>query len=297
MTIFARGMVLLLAALAAAGCARHVNAPELRPELPQLSFTLSEGLRYSPDDWPQALQADLYVPNANGRFPAVLLVHGGGWERRSRDDMVSIAERLATSGFVVMNIDYRFAPEHIFPAQLNDLQQAMHWLHRNAEAHSIDVSRIGGFGFSSGAHLVSLLALVAGEGGELDQPYGGERTRLRAVVAGGTPTDLSKYGGGNLVPQFLGGTREAVPERFALASPVSHVHSGAPPFFLYHGGADWLVPSHHARDFKALLDAAGVDNELYILRGRGHVGSFLTGGSAEARGVEFLHRQMPAPRD
>ncbi|MGO2240520.1 MAG: alpha/beta hydrolase [Halomonas sp.] len=107
--------------------------------------------------------------STNALRPAALLVHGGGWRNRTPEDMQSIAEQLAGQGYVAVNIEYRFVPEYRFATQLHDLQQAMAWIHANAEEWQVDTNRIVGVGYSSGAHLVSLLALA--------EPYGGEQRR------------------------------------------------------------------------------------------------------------------------
>jgi len=250
---------------------------------------------YTPPQWPTKLRADLYQPTAGGSHPGVLLVHGGGWERGERGDMDSIAEALAEAGFVVMNISYRFAPEHRFPAQLHDLQQAVRWMRDNAGDIRLDADRVAGFGYSAGAHLVALLGVSAGVDA-LDAPYGGPETRLQAVVAGGTPADLRRYPGGKLVPQFLGGTQQDIPERFALASPVVHVDAASPPHFLYHGTQDMLVDIAHAEALLEALQQAGVPAELYRMRLRGHITAFLTDGGAVRRAIGFLQRRMPASR-
>lgn len=281
-------LIALFSVLAA--CARHEGAPESTvPDPPEHEVELIRDRVYTPDNWPQVLKADIRRPQSAGPQPAVLVVHGGGWEGRSRQDMNAIARRLAAAGFVTVNVDYRFAPAHIFPAQLHDLQQAMRWIHDHADDYGIDSSRIGALGYSSGAHLVSLLAVAANDDGPLGA--GGD-TRPDAVVAGGTPTDLRKYPAGRLVPQFLGGTQSQVMERFVVASPVTHVDGNDPPFFLFHGAWDGLVPLDHATDFRAALENAGVDTELYVQRWRGHVTAFLMRGGAMDAAVDFLQRKL-----
>lgn len=219
------------------------------------------------------------------------MVHGGGWESRSRRDMHRTSADLARHGFVVMNVDYRFAPEFQFPAQLHDVQIAMHWLHDHADEWQIDSDRIGAFGFSSGAHLVSLMALVADQENELNQPYGGAQTRPYAVVAGGTPTDLRKFESGILVEQFLNGRLAEQPEAYQLASPVVHIHDDAPPFFLFHGTWDRLVPTDHAVDFHTQLVRSNVQSELYLQRLRGHLTSFVLMRDARRAAMRFLLAQ------
>lgn len=286
-----RILVISLSLLLSA-CVTHRGAPPETSsvELPDTSYELLTNQRYTPEDWPESLEADVYRPIGEGPFPAVLTVHGGGWERRTRQDMAGLAEQLAQSGFVAINISYRFAPAYEFPAQLHDLQQAMHWIHANAKQFRIDRDKVSALGYSAGAHLVSLMAVVAGTDSELDQPYGGLVTRPVAVISGGTPSDLRKFTGGTLVPQFLGGTIDEIPEVFAQASPVTHIHKEAPPFFLYHGGSDLLVSDDHARDFYQALRDKDIYAELYILKLHGHIAAYLNSDKAVAEGMRFLQR-------
>ncbi|MBL3556290.1 MULTISPECIES: alpha/beta hydrolase [Marinobacter] len=280
----------LLASVLLSACASHQNKPEQAVSVPETGFTIETDVTFSPAGWPHALQADLYLPESSQPLPTVLLVHGGGWERRSRADMAWIAESLASRGFAVMNIDYRFAPDHTFPAQLYDLQVAMNWLDKEADNYHLDRDAISAFGFSSGAHLVSLMALVAESRHPLNQPYGGKHARPVAVVAGGLPGDLRTFGSGKLLRQFLGGEQENMPGVYQAASPITHITAGAPPFFLFHGAQDMLVPASQAKEFRARLTDHGVENELYLMYLRGHVTSFLTAGNAVEKATEFLIR-------
>jgi len=187
----------LVAALALAGCARHHNDPERDVALPHYGHERLVEQRFSPPDWPQALYADVYVPDGErSAWPAVLVVHGGGWEGRSRDDMTRIARRLADRGFVAVNIDYRFAPEHRFPSQLHDVQLALGWMRDEAERLRIDPDRIAGLGFSSGAHLVALAGLVGSTDSPLNAEYGPAEEGFFAVVAGGIPSDFGFFPAG-----------------------------------------------------------------------------------------------------
>lgn len=287
-------LLLLVLAGSLAGCVTHrgqVGGPA--PQVENTDFTVRRDVAYTPPAWPRQLAGDLYRPAGQGPYPGVLVVHGGGWEGRDRDDMAFIAERLARRGYLAFSIQHRFAPAFTFPAQVHDVQQAIRWLRGNAKTLDLDPARIGGFGYSSGGHLVSLVGMI-GPDDPLDEPHGGPKTRLQAVVAGGTPTDLSKFPGGRLVPQFLGTTLRENPGRYALASPITHVDANDPPAFLYHGGMDWLVPEDHAVDMKAALDAAGVPAELYIVHGLGHVPLFLFNRSAIETAIDFLDRVLRA---
>ena len=280
----------LLACLVLAGCARHYNDTRLDPRLPDTGYRQLTEQRFSPPNWPQALYADVYIPDGDrAAWPAVLLVHGGGWEGRSRDDMAGISRRLAERGFVAVNIDYRFAPEFRFPSQVHDVQLAMAWMRDEAERLRIDPDRIAGLGYSSGAHLVALAGLVAGTGSTLNQEYGPQDQGFFAVVAGGIPSDFSLFDDGRLIRQLIGAPRAEAPEAYRAASPIEHVHADAPPFFLFHGAMDKLVPFEHAEVLHKALLAQGVHSELYRMRLRGHVSAFVLRGRAVREAATFLH--------
>ncbi len=293
-SLFLRSAVLLSASAFLNACVNYSANDQADTVLRRNSYHVVEAQPYTPPGWPQELMAEVYLPSGDGLHPAVLVVHGGAWAGRNPSDIRGTCKQLAARGFVAVNVAYRFAPEHQFPAQLHDMQQAMRWIHANAERYSIDTRRIAALGYSSGAHLVSLLGLVADTGGDLDRPYGGPLTRPAAVIAGGTPSDLRKFKGGTLVPQFLGGRLNEIPEVYAQASPVEHIHGEAPPFFIYHGASDKLVSADHATDFYEALQGAGVPSELYMLKLHGHVTAFvLSNGFAVKEGMRFLQRVMP----
>lgn len=283
-------------ALLLTGCASHINAPDTPATLRQTGFDSRTDVTFSPDHWPQALQADLYLVDSDKPVPAVLVIHGGGWERRSRKDMNRISRQLASRGFSVMNMDYRFAPDHRFPAQLHDTQLALRWLRERADELNIDPDQISVLGFSSGAHLATMLAAAADPTHPHSTPLGGPDTRVSAVVAGGLPADLRTFGSGRLLRQLLGGTREQYPERYRDASPATAVSPELPPHFLFHGTWDRLVPMEQSEDFHQRLERQGVHSELYRMRLRGHVTSFLTSGGAITEAIGFLERHgTPAP--
>lgn len=284
-----RFLSLLFGALfGAVGCTTYQGRPEgPAAQRVDTEYQVRRDQVFTPPGWPQALKADVYVPQGEGPFPAVLVIHGGGWDSGDRDQVAGIARRLAKRGYVAVNTQYRLAPGAIYPAQLQDVQQAVLWMRANAAEYQIDPTRIASFGYSAGAHLAALLGGV-GENGPLGKPG----AAVQAVVAGGTPTDLTKWPAGKLVPQLIGGDRAHKLAEYKAASPVSYVNAGDPPVFLYHGGADTLVPIDHAEDYKQLLDAAGVPCELFVLRGRGHILAFLTDGPAVEAAIGFLDRHL-----
>ncbi|GAC1619437.1 MAG: hypothetical protein NVS9B10_00120 [Nevskia sp.] len=275
-------------ALLATSCAQHLGRPEApAPARLDLRYSVQRDQVYTPADWPQRLLADVYVPEGRGPFPAVLVIHGGGWRSGDRAQVESLAERIAKRGYVAVNITYRLVPEARFPAPLLDVQQAVRWLRANAASYHADASRIGAWGYSAGAHLAAL----AGGLSPGDRLYAADAS-LKAIVAGGTPADLRKFHGGTLVPNFLGERWREGSTAFRESSPAAYVTPGDPPTFLYHGSWDRLVPLDQATGYKIALDAAGVPNELYLMRGLGHILAFLLDGEAVQRGADFLDRHL-----
>lgn len=282
---------LLLVAGLLMACSQHIDKPaDAAPTPVESAYGLSRDIVFTPADWPQPLRADIYTPDLaapEAGFPAVVLIHGGAWARGDREQVQSLAERIAARGYVVMNLTYRFAPANLFPAQVQDVQQAVLWLRANAKAQRVDATRIGGWGYSAGAHLAAMLAALS-PGDALYQ----SDTKIQALVAGGSPVDLRKFQDGYLVPRFLGVTYPQNPQRFADASPAVFISKDDPPVFLYHGAWDNLVPLDQSTDYKADLDKAGIATELFLIGGHGHISAFFFDDEAVQAGLEFLDRHL-----
>jgi len=231
-----------------------------------------------------SLLADIYVPSGLGPYPGILLIHGGGWSGGYRTQMNGFAERLAKNGFAVVNIDYRLAPTYQFPAQIDDCEEAVRWMRKKSATYKINPDKIGAWGYSAGAHLAALLG-TRNEGAP-NAPKGSER--IQAVVGGAGPYDLTKDPDDPSILKFLGNTIEENPEIFRSASPVFHVNTLSPPMFLYHGTWDRIVDLERTTEMKTALDQAGVENQMYLVRGLGHISLFLFGWPAERNAVQFL---------
>src|SRR4029078_10673695 len=131
---------------------------------------------------------DIYVPKADGVYPTILLIHGGGWKQRQIEADKPLAERLALRGYVVAQVAYRLSTEAKYPAALHDCKAALRFLRAHAAEYKIDPTRIGCAGGSAGGHLRGPVGLtrglkeLEGDGGNPDQS-----TKIEAcvVMAGG----------------------------------------------------------------------------------------------------------------
>lgn len=246
-------------------------------------FELKQDIVYA-DDEQNELLADIYTPLNDQLSPAVILVHGGGWKSRSKEDMDFIAESLAEHGFVVMNINYRLAPEFKHPAPALDLKSAHQFLIQNAQSFNFDSTRpIGLWGYSSGGHTVSYYVSA------MKDQLAGE---VGAVISGGAPYFLTWYPESPYLKEYLGGFRKEKLEEHFEASINTHVHPELPPYFFYHAHKDKLVEPVQSTAFQALLEKEGVESELYFIDFWGHSMAFIFSSESVKRGVEFLKTKL-----
>jgi acetyl esterase/lipase len=223
------------------------------------------------------LKLDLAMPKeGEGPFPVIICLHGGGWVGGERQQMKGTIEVMARRGYVAISPDYRLAPQHRFPAQIEDCKAAVRWVRANAEKYRINPQKIGVFGFSAGAHLACLLGVTGkddgleGKGGNADQS-----SAVQAVVSFFGPTDFTQPVWSDKVSQrhlkpFLGGTADEKADVYRRASPLTYAGKNAPPFLFVHGTADDIVPMQQSEAMVKKLRQAGVSARLIEVVGEGH---------------------------
>lgn len=111
-----------------------------------------------PDRTRVDLSARIYLPDGPGPFPAVVNVHGGAWTSGDRLNNEATSRELAERGVVVFAIDFRMPPVAAYPEPVADINFAVRWVKANAIRYRTAPDRIGGLGFSSGAHQLLLNA-------------------------------------------------------------------------------------------------------------------------------------------
>lgn len=232
------------------------------------SYTFTGKIVYSKVD-DQELLLDAYVPKAAGKYPAILVIHGGAWRRGNRKQLGGYAQALAEKGFCCFAIDYRLAPKHKFPAQIEDCRAAVKWIRENADQYKADGSQLGVIGYSAGGHLASLLGTT---GEEPNEKNGNFNMRIQAVVAGGAPTDFRWMPDqGKWAEYWMGGDLKTVPEKFHLASSAAFVDANDPPMFFFHGEKDSTVPMIWGGQCHVALKKAGVKTFMHRVDGASHI--------------------------
>lgn len=216
--------------------------------------------------------------------PVLLQIHGGGWVVGSKQVQARpLMMHLAAAGWVCVPITYRLSPRATFPAHLDDCRLALRWIREHIADYGGDPSRIVVTGGSAGGHLAALVGLT--------------EQGLAGCVPFYAPFDLATLFGehgdsgiGRWICRSAFGCRTDEREKLAAASPLSHVHEGAPPFLVTHGTGDNIVPVEQARHFVAALRKVSKQPVLYAeLPGAIHAFDIWR-GSRTAATVAAVHR-------
>jgi len=118
-------------------------------------------------DAPRELDADgvpvrVYAPREAPDLPVVVYFHSGGWTIGTAEQFDGIARLVARAAdAIVVSVDYRLAPEHPFPAALDDAWNALNWVAKNAASFGGDATRLAVMGESAGGNLAAVCALAA----------------------------------------------------------------------------------------------------------------------------------------
>src|SRR5208283_4066259 len=203
------------------------------------------------------------------RAPVLIQVPGGAWAvGDKRVQAYTLMSHMVELGWICVSINYSKSPRRAFPSHLLDVKRAIAWVRENIADYGGDPDFLAITGGSAGAHLASLAALTPND--PAFQPgFEGADTTVQAVAAYYGVYDFTDSDNMHemmlpFLEQFVMKARYAdEPERFKAASPISHVHREAPPFFVLHGEKDELVPSGQARAFTAALREAGAATVSY----------------------------------
>ncbi|BBX45540.1 alpha/beta hydrolase [Mycobacterium cookii] len=200
---------------------------------------------------------------AGDRAPVLLQIPGGAWTVNGRRPQgYPLLGRMAELGWVCVSIDYSKSPRKTWPAHIIDVKRALAWVRDNIADYGGDPDFIAVTGGSAGGHLASLVALTANDP-RLQPGFEDADTTVQAAAPYYGVYDLTDAAKMHemmlpFVELFVMKERYAdKPELFELASPISHVHSDAPPFFVLHGESDSVIPNTQARAFCAALRGAG----------------------------------------
>ncbi|HKX77318.1 MAG TPA: alpha/beta hydrolase fold domain-containing protein [Novosphingobium sp.] len=212
-------------------------------------------LAFGPDYYQRV---DVYAPlEAGAPLPVLLFLHGGAFIGGYKEWMGFMAPAILSTPALFVSVSYRLAPEHPFPAPVEDVAAAVHWAWRNIARYGGDPDRMFIGGHSAGGHLASLVAL--------DQrwlaPHGLTPAVLKGVVAVSAPLDMDFDPANSENAAALKMRRTFVPDDqdVVAANPIAQVRKDAPPFFVSAGGDDLWSLAADMRRFTTALRQCGVD--------------------------------------
>lgn len=227
-----------------------------------------------------SLRLDAQIPDGEGPFPAVIIVHGGAWVSGDRKRSVEpLFKPLSDGGFAWFSISYRLAimadprsmplfaaSTEMLGGAVDDVRAAVAYVRSHASQYNVDPNRIALVGESAGAQLAAIAALRPAQNGA-----------VQAIVGFYCPSDLAALI--RTMPMIPESIRRAVNgtpfEEMLLSylrdvSPIRFVREDAPPFLLIHGTADTVVPYQQSVDLCAALRKASSTCDLYPVTGGGH---------------------------
>lgn len=257
------------------------------PSPQQGGVRVTRGVPFSKADG-VPLSLDVYQPPSGNRFPIVMQIYGGSWQRGSPQSQEWFARHFAQRGYLVVAIDYRHAPEWIWPEQILDVRTALYWVSEKSAAFGGDPSRIVVVGRSAGAQLAMRLAYQEGP------------ASIRGVVNYYGPVDLAH--GWRYPPEpdpanvrgileaFIGGTPDRKPEHYRHASPISYVSRTVAPTLSIYGARDHIVHARYGRLLDAALRKAGATSVLLELPWSEHSFDAVPSGMGRTIALHYTER-------
>ena len=255
---------------------------------------------------------DVYYPEeGSGPFPVIFYVHGGGWVMGDKHSgAINCIISAVKSGYVVVSVDYRLAPETKFPENFYDIKTAVRWARANAKEYGFDPDKFAMTGDSAGGYF-TLMAAVCGSNPAMEgEKYGypGVSSEIQAACDYYGPVDMTcewdvyyKDSGVKCMPSKVEGQPSFEEQEFCSVSapslaplicPDSYVHKDMPPVLILHGHEDAVVPYQHSvRMAERIKEVCGEDRvELIIYPERNHSDrDFLCDESAKVA-IEFFDR-------
>ncbi|WAH38228.1 alpha/beta hydrolase family protein [Alicyclobacillus dauci] len=248
--------------------------------------------------------ADLRVPDGEGPYPAIILIHGGFWRSRySLDLMNDMAVDLTRRGYVTWNIEYRRVGHKGggWPGTVQDVAAAIDHLDTLAGQVEIDLGRLGVVGHSAGGHLALWQAARAKRSFGAEEGLGIKKPLVQptSIVSLAGVSDLRHMHqvrrNDSPVQAFMGGTPDELPGEYLLASPIELLPLGVPQL-LVHGTEDENVPYEQSVSYVEAAERAGDSVDLLTLEGTDHFAVIDPTSDVWALIVEHVMKLVPLSR-
>lgn len=243
---------------------------------------------------------DIYLPpTGKSSYPVVIWIHGGAWMSNDKyadmGYMKNTLKGFIDSGYAVASIDYRWSTMAVFPAQIQDCNQAVEFLYQNAEKYKLDKNRFALIGFSAGGHLASLLGLSNNNHVKAFYPNGKKPGfKVKLVLDFYGPSDFLTLKGNDIkdprspITLLLGGMVADNTAKAKKASPITYIDKNDPPFLIVQGEKDESVNPDQSISLSKDLKEAGVKNDLIIVPNAPHYGVMFDAPDIRKKIFEYL---------
>ncbi|MCB0634562.1 MAG: alpha/beta hydrolase [Saprospiraceae bacterium] len=233
---------------------------------------------------------DIHLPpEGKAPFPVIIAIYGSAWfSNSSKSNTFSdgLGQQLLENGFAVVSINHRSSRDALFPAQIQDVKAAIRFIRANGPKFMLDTSFIGITGWSSGGHLSAMAGTTSGIASyELDGQvvdlegklgaFTETDSHVDAVVDWFGPTDFlimdecgssfSHDAAQSPESSLVGGPIQQNKVLCALANPITYVRKDNPPFLIFHGDKDPLVPHCQSEKLYEQMKIAGTEAKLVIV--------------------------------
>lgn len=209
------------------------------------------------------LHMDYFPSQRVGNRPCVVIVHGGSWSKGDSKQLPELNSYLAVAGYNVAAITYRLAPKYQTPAPVEDVRNAIAYLRKHAAELNIDTNNFVLLGRSAGAQIALLAAYTLHEPGlkAVIDYYG----PADMVWGYSIPTSPLIMDSRKVMRDYIGGSYQEVPHKFAACSPLEFVSRHSLPTLIIHGDNDVLVSPEHSRRLNLKLEQNGIRHFLLKL--------------------------------
>lgn len=209
------------------------------------------------------LSMDYYPSQIVGNRACVIVVHGGAWNKGDNKQLPELNSHLALMGYNVAVINYRLAPKYQNPAPVEDVKAAFDYLKEHAAEMHIDTGNFVLLGRSAGAQIALLATYTMHEKsikGVID--YYGPADMVWGYSIPSSPLIMDSR---QVMRDYIGGSYQQVPGKFAASSPLEFIDHQSPPTLIIHGDNDVLVSPKHSRRMNEKLEKNGIKHFLLKL--------------------------------
>jgi len=224
------------------------------------------------------LHLDLFRPERTGRYPALIMIFGGGWRSGSKSMDIPMVQQIAAKGYVTACIEYRLSPEALYPAAVYDIKASIRFLRANAERFNIDPGKIAISGCSAGGQLAALAGMTSGikkfDGFEGNSDVSAKVQAIidiDGILDFTDPNESAKDDNPekrSAGAYWFGATFKEAPEKWIEASPLIYADKDTPPILFvnsaqprFHAGRDSVI---------VVLNKYGIYSEVHTIPNTPH---------------------------